>query len=156
MTRVADRQVDLSVRSTALGSRTVKVRLPTPDGWNPDGRRQKWPTFWLLHCCCGDYTSWTRMTEVAETDSLRDVLVVSRLPLMRRRHDRPLDQPGATSALEADFNRQNHALADELKRVGARHVTTHFYGPGTHTWAYWKRELHASMPRLLDALGLDN
>ncbi|MFJ4466192.1 alpha/beta hydrolase [Streptomyces sp. NPDC089424] len=287
VTQVADRQVDLSVRSTALGGRTVKVRLLTPDGWNPDDRRRHWPTLWLLHGCCGDYTSWTRMTDVAETDSLRDVLVVMpeagwngwytdwwnhgeggdpawetfhtvelrRLlesdwgagrdrvvaglsmggqgallyaarhpgmfkataaysgsahpllnqesvdrimglfagqgndplriwgdPVAQRRiwqsHDPyhlakrlkslpvylscgdgtagPLDPPGATNPLEADFNRQNHALAAELKRVGARHVTTHFYGPGTHTWAYWQRELHASLPLLLTALNTDD
>ncbi|MGV9896369.1 alpha/beta hydrolase [Streptomyces tendae] len=287
VTRVADRQVDLSVRSTALGGRTVDVRLLTPDGWNPHDRRhrQHWPTLWLLHGCCGDYTSWTSMTDVAETDSLRDVLVVmpeagwngwysdwwnhgqggdpawetfhteelrhllerdwgagsdrvvaglsmggqgallyaarhpgmfkataafsgsahpllneesiDRImgffagqdndplrvwgdPVAQRRiwqaHDPfhlakrlrsipvylscgdgttgPLDPPGATSALEADFNRQNHALATELKRVGARHVTTNFYGPGTHGWAYWERELHASLPMLLGALGV--
>ncbi|MFF8679741.1 alpha/beta hydrolase [Streptomyces sp. NPDC015237] len=285
VTQVADRQVDLSVRSTALGGRTVKVRLLTPDGWKPSERnhRQHWPTLWLLHGCCGDYTSWTAMTDVAQTDSLRDVLVVMpeagwngwysdwwnhgkggdpawetfhtvelrRLlesdwgaggnrvvaglsmggqgalsyaarhpgmfrataaysasahpllndestdrimgffagqgddplrvwgdPVAQRRiwqsHDPfhlarhlksipvylscgdgttgPLDPPGSTSALEADFNRQNHALAAELKRVGARHVTTNFYGPGTHGWAYWERELHASLPMLLKAL----
>ncbi|MFF8633261.1 alpha/beta hydrolase [Streptomyces pilosus] len=283
VTRVADRQVDLSVRSPALGGRTVQVRLLTPDGWNPDDRRQRRPTLWLLHGCCGDYTSWTAMTDVADTDSLRDVLVVmpeagwngwysdwwnhgeggdpawetfhtvelrhllerdwgagrdrvvaglsmggqgalqyaarhpgmfraaaaysgSAHPLLNdesvgrvmgffasqgndplrvwgdpvaqrriwRAHDPfhlaarltslpvylscgdggtgPLDAPGATSALEADFNRQNHALAAELKRLGAKHVTTHFYGPGTHTWAYWERELHASLPMLLKAL----
>ncbi|MBQ0950908.1 alpha/beta hydrolase family protein [Streptomyces sp. RK76] len=287
VTRVADRQVDLSVRSTALGGRTVEVRLLTPDGWNPHDRRhrQHWPTLWLLHGCCGDYTSWTSMTDVAETESLRDVLVVmpeagwngwysdwwnhgqggdpawetfhtkelrhllerdwgassnrvvaglsmggqgallyaarhpgmfrataafsgSAHPLLNdesvdrimgffagqdndplrvwgdpvaqrgiwQAHDPfhlarrlrsipvylssgdgttgPLDAPGATSALEADFNRQNHALAAELKRVDARHVTTHFYGPGTHGWAYWERELHASLPMLLGALGV--
>ncbi|WP_031048829.1 alpha/beta hydrolase [Streptomyces sp. NRRL F-5650] len=285
VTRVADRQVDLSVRSAALGGRTVEVRLLTPDGWNPHDR-QHWPTLWLLHGCCGDYTSWTNMTDVAETDSLRDVLVVmpeagwngwysdwwnhgrggdpawetfhtkelrrmlerdwgagpdrvvaglsmggqgallyaarhpgmfkataaysgsahpllndestDRIlgffagqdndplrvwgdPVAQRRiwqaHDPfhlakrlrslpvylscgdgttgPLDPPGATSALEADFNRQNQALAAELKRVGARHVTTNFYGPGTHGWAYWERELHASLPMLLGALGVD-
>ncbi|WP_399944620.1 alpha/beta hydrolase [Streptomyces sp. BBFR25] len=287
VTRVADRQVDLSVRSRALGGRTVDVRLLTPDGWNPHERRhrQHWPTLWLLHGCCGDYTSWTSMTDVAETDSLRDVLVVmpeagwngwysdwwnhgqggdpawetfhtkelrhllerdwgagsgrvvaglsmggqgallyaarhpgmfrataafsgsahpllndesvDRLmgffagqdndprrvwgdPVAQRRiwqaHDPfhlaerlrsipvylscgdgttgPLDPPGATSALEADFNRQNQALAAELERVGARHVTTNFYGPGTHGWAYWERELHASLPMLLGALGV--
>ncbi|MFI5856506.1 alpha/beta hydrolase [Streptomyces parvulus] len=285
VTRVADRQVDLSVRSTALGGRTVKVRLLTPDGWNPSDRhhRRHWPTLWLLHGCCGDYTSWTAMTDVAKTDSLRDVLVVmpeagwngwysdwwnhgeggdpawetfhtvelrrllerdwgagddrvvaglsmggqgalsyaarhpgmfrataaysgsahpllndestNRImgffagqgddplrvwgdPVAQRRiwqsHDPfhlarrlksipvylscgdgttgPLDPPGSTSALEADFNRQNHALAAELRRVGARHVTTNFYGPGTHGWAYWERELHASLPMLLKAL----
>ncbi|WP_217166405.1 alpha/beta hydrolase family protein [Streptomyces sp. AC512_CC834] len=286
VTQVADRQVDLSVRSTALGGRTVKVRLLTPDGWNPHDRRrrQHWPTLWLLHGCCGDYTSWTSMTDVAETADLRDVLVVmpeagwngwysdwwnygkggdpawetfhtkelrrllerdwgaggnrvvaglsmggqgallyaarhpgmfkataaysgsahpllddesvNRImgffagqdtdplrvwgdPVAQRRiwqsHDPfhlakrlrsipvylscgdgttgPLDPPGAISALEADFNRQNHALADELRRVGARHLTTNFYGPGTHAWAYWERELHASLPMLLGALG---
>ncbi|CAL9637663.1 alpha/beta hydrolase [Streptomyces griseomycini] len=286
VTRVADRQVDLSVRSTALGGRTVKVRLLTPDGWNPDDRRRHWPTLWLLHGCCGDYTSWTARTDVAETDGLRDVLVVmpeagwngwysdwwnhgrggdpawetfhtvelrhllerdwgagrdrvvaglsmggqgallyaarhpgmfkaaaaysgSAHPLLNdesvdrimgffagqgddplrvwgdpvaqrriwRAHDPfhlagrlksvpvylscgdgttgPLDPPGGTSALEADFNRQNHALAAELKRVGAKHLTTHFYGPGTHGWAYWERELHASLPMLLGALRTD-
>ncbi|MHC8419855.1 alpha/beta hydrolase [Streptomyces sp. NB004] len=285
VTRVADRQVDLSVRSTALGGRTVKVRLLTPDGWDPSDRhhRRHWPTLWLLHGCCGDYTSWTAMTDVARTDSLRDVLVVmpeagwngwysdwwnhgeggdpawetfhtvelrrllerdwgagdnrvvaglsmggqgalsyaarhpgmfraaaaysgsahpllndestNRIlgffagqgddplrvwgdPVAQRRiwqsHDPfhlarrlksipvylscgdgstgPLDAPGSTSALEADFNRQNQALAAELKRVGARHVTTNFYGPGTHGWAYWEKELHASLPMLLKAL----
>lgn len=285
VTRVADRQVDLSVRSTALGGRTVDVRLLTPDGWNPHDRRRHWPTLWLLHGCCGDYTSWTAMTDVAETDSLRDVLVVmpeagwngwysdwwnhgrggepawetfhtvelrhllehdwgasrnrvvaglsmggqgallyaarhpgmfkaaaaysgSAHPLLDdestdrilgffagqgndplrvwgdpvaqrplwQAHDPfhlaerlkslpvylscgdgtpgPLDAPGSTSALEADFERQNHALAAELRRVGASHLTTHFYGPGTHAWPYWERELHASLPMLLDALGL--
>ncbi|MFJ7771998.1 alpha/beta hydrolase [Streptomyces sp. NPDC097107] len=285
VTQVADRQIDLSVRSQALGGRTVEVRLLTPDGWNPHDRRhrQHWPTLWLLHGCCGDYSSWTAMTDVAETDSLRDVLVVmpeagwngwysdwwnhgeggdpawetfhtvelrrllerdwgagrdrvvaglsmggqgallyaarhpgmfkatasysgsahplldgesvARLmgffagrnndplrvwgdPVAQRRiwqaHDPlhlakrlrsipvylscgdgttgPLDAPGSTSALEADFNRQNHALAAELRRVGAKQVTTRFYGPGTHAWPYWERELRASLPMLLGAL----
>ncbi|MEU2601941.1 alpha/beta hydrolase family protein [Streptomyces hirsutus] len=284
VTQVAERQVDLSVRSQALGGRTVKVRLLTPEGWDPGDRRQHWPTLWLLHGCCGDYTSWTSLTDVADLDSLRDdVLVVmpeagwngwysdwwnhgrggdpawetfhtvelrqllerdwaagrdrvvaglsmggqgalqyaarhpgmfkaaaaysgSAHPLLTDEsvdrimgffagqgndplrvwgdpvaqhriwaaHDPfhlakrlrsipvylscgdgttgPLDPPGSTSALEADFNRQNHALAAELERVGAKHVTTHFYGPGTHGWAYWERELHASLPMLLGAL----
>ncbi|MGW5126539.1 alpha/beta hydrolase [Streptomyces sp. NPDC004069] len=286
VTQVADRQVDLSVRSPALGGRTVKVRLLTPDGWNPSDRRQHWPTFWLLHGCCGDYTSWTDLTDVARIDSLRNVLVVmpeagwngwysdwwnhgrggdpawetfhtvelrqllerdwaagsnrvvaglsmggqgallyaarhpgmfkataaysgSAHPLLNEEsvnrilgyfagqgddplrvwgdpvaqrgiwaaHDPfhlakrlrsipvylscgdgttgPLDSPGSTSELESDFNRQNHALAAELARVGAKHVTTHFYGPGTHGWAYWERELHASLPMLLGALRVD-
>ncbi|MFB7108485.1 alpha/beta hydrolase [Streptomyces sp. NPDC056291] len=286
VTQVADRQVDLSVRSAALGGRTVKVRLLTPDGWDPSDRRQHWPTLWLLHGCCGDYTSWTALTDVARIDSLRNVLVVmpeagwngwysdwwndgqggdpawetfhtvelrhllerdwaaganrvvaglsmggqgallyaarhpgmfkataaysgSAHPLLNEEsvnrimgffagqggdplrvwgdpvaqrgiweaHDPfylaqrlksvpvylscgdgttgPLDSPGSTSALEADFNRQNHALATELERVGAKHVTTNFYGPGTHGWAYWQRELHASLPMLLGALRAD-
>ncbi|MEU6387792.1 alpha/beta hydrolase family protein [Streptomyces sp. NPDC046939] len=285
VTRVAERQVDLSVRSSALGDRTVKVRLLTPDGWNPKDHRRHWPTLWLLHGCCGDYTSWTSRTDVAGIKSLRNVLVVmpeagwngwysdwwnygqggapawetfhtkelrrllesdwgaggrrvvaglsmggqgalmyaarhpgmfraaaaysgsahpllndesvhrimaffagqgddprkvwgdpvaqravwaahdpyhlarhlTRLPVYLSCGDGtagPLDPPGATDALEADFNRQNHALADALNRLGARRLTTHFYGPGTHTWAYWQRELHASLPMLLRGLGV--
>ncbi|MFF1920949.1 alpha/beta hydrolase [Streptomyces sp. NPDC058221] len=286
VTQVADRQVDLSVRSPALGGRTVNVRLLTPDGWRPGDRSRHWPTLWLLHGCSGDYTSWTAQTDIARTDSLRNVLVVmpeagwngwysdwwnygqggdpawetfhtkelrvllehgwgasgnrvvaglsmggqgallyaarhpgmfkaaaafsgSAHPLLNDEsvnrimeffagqgddplkvwgdpvaqrdvwaaHDPfhlakrlksiplylscgdgttgPLDPPGTTSALEADFNRQNHALAGELQRLGARHVTTHFYGPGTHGWAYWQRELHSSLPMLLHALRAD-
>ncbi|MFJ8949435.1 alpha/beta hydrolase [Streptomyces sp. NPDC102384] len=286
VTQVADRQVDLSVRASALGGRTVKVRLLTPEGWNPGDRTKHWPTLWLLHGCCGDYTSWTNMTDVASVDSLRDVLVVmpeagwngwysdwwnhgeggdpawdtfhtrdlrrllesdwgagsrrvvaglsmggqgallyaarhpgmfkaaaaysgSAHPLLNDEstnrimgffagqgddplrvwgdpvaqrdiwaaHDPyhlakrlkslpvylscgdgtagPLDPPGTTTnALEADFNRQNHALAAQLRKAGAKHLTTNFYGPGTHTWPYWQRELHASLPMLLHGLGV--
>ncbi|MGD6740913.1 alpha/beta hydrolase [Streptomyces sp. BH106] len=285
VTQVADRQVDLSVRASALGGRTVKVRLLTPEGWNPGDRTKHWPTVWLLHGCCGDYTSWTNMTDVASVESLRDVLVVmpeagwngwysdwwnygeggdpawdtfhtrdlrrllesdwgagsrrvvaglsmggqgallyaarhpgmfkaaaaysgSAHPLLNDEstnrilgffagqgndplrvwgdpvaergiwaaHDPyylakrlkslpvylscgdgtagPLDPPGATNALEADFNRQNHALAAQLRKAGAKHLTTNFYGPGTHTWPYWQRELHASLPMLLHGLGV--
>ncbi|MER7249158.1 alpha/beta hydrolase family protein [Kribbella sp. NPDC000426] len=280
--QVADRLTDLTVRSQALGGRTVNVRLLTPDGWDPADRSQHWPTFWLLHGCCGDYTSWSG-TDIATIPSLRKVLVVmpeagwngwysdwwnygaggdpawetfhtvelahllehgwgassnrvvaglsmggqgallyaARHPGMFRAaaaysgsahpllndesvnrimgffagqgndplrvsgdpvaqrsiwaaHDPyylaqrlkslpvylscgdgtagPFDPPGKTDALEADFNRQNHALAAELQRVGAKHLTTNFYGPGTHAWAYWQRELHASLPMLLQAL----
>ncbi|MGW2592875.1 alpha/beta hydrolase [Streptomyces sp. NPDC001515] len=286
VTRVADRQVDLSVRSAALGGRTVKVRLLTPDGWAPGERSRRWPTLWLLHGCCGDYTSWTAQTDVARTESLRDVLVVmpeagwngwysdwwnygegaapawetfhtkelrsllehgwgastnrvvaglsmggqgallyaARHPGMFKAaaaysgsvhpllddesvgrimgffagqgndplrvwgdpvaqravweaHDPyhlarrlttlpvylscgdgsagPFDPPGSTNALEADFDRQNQALADELHRLGAKRLTTNFYGPGTHGWKYWQRELHASLPMLLHALRAD-
>ncbi|MFX4271528.1 alpha/beta hydrolase [Propionibacteriaceae bacterium Y1685] len=280
--QVADRQVDLTVRSDALGGREVKVRLLTPDGWDPDNPRQHWPTLWLLHGCCGDYTSWTALTDVAETPELRDLLVVmpeagwngwysnwwgnggdndqqwetfhlrelrpllerefgagpkrvvaglsmggqgslmyaARYPGMFRaaasfsgsahpldsaesidrlqgffanegndpdnvwgdpvaqrqvweQHDPyflaerltdipvylscgngeagPYDTPGTTNALEADFGRQNEALAARLESLGAD-VTTNFYGPGQHKWAYWERELHASLPMLLGAL----
>ncbi len=75
VTDVGERLTDLSVRSPALGNRVVKVRLLTPDGWNPADRRQHWPTFWLLAGCCGDYTAWSG-TDIAKIDSLRKVLVV--------------------------------------------------------------------------------
>ncbi|MFG1905648.1 alpha/beta hydrolase [Kribbella sp. NPDC048928] len=284
VTQVADRLTDLTVRSPALGGRTVNVRLLTPDGWNPSDRSQHWPTLWLLHGCCGDYKSWTG-TGIADIPSLRRVLVVmpeagwngwysnwwnygaggdpawetfhtveladllehgwgagsdrvvaglsmggqgallyaARHPGMFRaaasysgsahpllndesinrimgffagqgndplrvwgdpvaqrqiweQHDPyylahrlksipvylsagdgtagPFDPPGKFDPLEADFNRQNHALADALQQAGAKHLTTNFYGPGTHGWEYWKREMRASLPMLLGALGV--
>ncbi|GAA0618603.1 alpha/beta hydrolase family protein [Kribbella sandramycini] len=281
VTKVAERLTDLSVRSPALGGRVVKVRLLTPDGWNPADRRQHWPSFWLLAGCCGDYTAWSG-TDIAKIESLRKVLVVmpeagwngwysnwwnhgaggdpawetfhtvelrrllekdwgassnrvvaglsmggqgallyaarhpgmfraaaaysaSAHPLLNtesinrimgffggqggdpRRvwgdpvaqrniwaaHDPyylahhlkslplylssgdgtagPFDQP---DALEADFNRQNKALAAALTQAGAKRLTTNFYGPGTHAWPYWQRELHSSLPILLTALNV--
>ncbi len=64
----------------------------------------------------------------------------------------PFDQPGATSAFETLFLAENQSLAQRLTAVHARHVVTDFYGPGTHSWPYWQRELHRSLPLLLGAM----
>ena len=281
--QVAPRQVDLTVSSPALGT-TAKVRLLTPDGWRPGGHRH-WPTLWLLHGCCGDWTSWTARTDVASIPQLRHVLVVMpeagvtgfysdwlnhgaggapgwetfhltevrtilersygagrdravaglsmggfgalsyaarhpgmfraaasfsgvadplyaqggpdnivaiarsvgadpyalwgdpvadrsvwaahdpyelapallRLPVFLSSGDGtagPLDQPGATSAFETLFLAENRHLADRLHALGDRRLVTDFYGPGTHAWPYWQRELHRSLPLLLGAMGV--
>ena len=71
---VAPRELDLSVRSAALG-RVAQVRLLTPVGWRRSARR-RWPVLYLLHGCCGDYRSWTRSTDIARWPQLRSVLVV--------------------------------------------------------------------------------
>ena len=63
----------------------------------------------------------------------------------------PWTPPGTFDEIEADLSLQNHALAARLEKVGVP-LTTDFYGPGTHTWPYWERELHRSLPMLLDAL----
>jgi diacylglycerol O-acyltransferase/trehalose O-mycolyltransferase len=63
----------------------------------------------------------------------------------------PFDPPGTQDDLEAALSQQNQALAGRLKQLGAE-VRTDFYGPGTHSWPYWQRELHRSLPMLLDAL----
>lgn len=44
----------------------------------------------------------------------------------------------------------NESLLPRLRRAGVR-VVTDFY-PGTHVPAYWERELHRSLPLLLDAV----
>ena len=33
-------------------------------------------------------------------------------------------------------------------------ATINAYGPGTHSWPYWDRELATSLPLLLDGVGL--
>ncbi|MBM7786592.1 alpha/beta hydrolase [Tenggerimyces flavus] len=275
---VAERQLDLTVDSPALG-KAVKVRLLTPDGWRK-GTHKSWPTFYLLHGCCGDYTSWTALTDVAETKALRKTLVVMpeagnvgwysdwwnggnggtpkwetfhltelrRLlereygaghkrvvaglsmggfgalsyaarhpgkfraaasysgvvnpihdaqfvlnlnaafgedplalwgdPIKQRRiwnaHDPlhlarklrhtpvflasgngqpgPFDDPNRQpDALEQELWEQNVLVAKRLKELRAPLVTD-LYGPGTHSWPYWERELHRSLPLLLGAL----
>jgi len=45
----------------------------------------------------------------------------------------------------------NVAFATRLRQLGIE-AATDFYGPGTHTWPYWERELHRSLPLLLRAL----
>jgi diacylglycerol O-acyltransferase / trehalose O-mycolyltransferase len=45
----------------------------------------------------------------------------------------------------------NVAFAARLRELGID-ATTDFYGPGTHTWRYWERALHRSLPLLLRAL----
>jgi diacylglycerol O-acyltransferase / trehalose O-mycolyltransferase len=72
--RVAPRELDLTVRSPALGGR-AKVRLLTPDGWSRHAKR-RWPVLYLLHGCCDTYVSWTRSSDVARIRALRQVLVV--------------------------------------------------------------------------------
>ena len=62
----------------------------------------------------------------------------------------PLDPAGtAPDDTEAELARQNVAFAAELARRGIP-AEVNLYGPGTHSWPYWQRELHAAWP-LLDA-----
>jgi len=68
--RVAPRELDLTIRSPALG-RDATVRLLEPDrGTRP------YPVLYLLHGCCDSYQSWTRSTDVERMPGLRRALVV--------------------------------------------------------------------------------
>lgn len=57
----------------------------------------------------------------------------------------PVDQ------IEAATERRSRAFLDRLHALGIP-VVENLYGPGTHTWPYWERELGAALPLLLDAL----
>jgi diacylglycerol O-acyltransferase/trehalose O-mycolyltransferase len=67
----------------------------------------------------------------------------------------PSDPAGRTDHLEALLNKVNHVTAARLEKARVR-LTTDFYGPGTHTWPYWQRELHRSLPLLRHALRSDH
>ena len=64
----------------------------------------------------------------------------------------PLDTPGTeVDGLERWLASQNEALAARLDELGIA-ATVDAYGDGTHTWPYWERGLHDSLPVLLGAL----
>lgn len=66
----------------------------------------------------------------------------------------PLDPPGTgVNQLEQVLGLQAVELADRLHGLGIR-VTTDLYGPGTHSWPYWERELHKSFPMLMRSIGV--
>lgn len=66
----------------------------------------------------------------------------------------PLDGPSAASSeTESSLAAENAAFAHRLRSLGIP-ARFDFYGPGTHTWPYWQRELHRAWPMFRQALGL--
>ncbi|TDD86397.1 alpha/beta hydrolase [Actinomadura rubrisoli] len=55
-----------------------------------------------------------------------------------------------TDVLEALAHTVTQEFAGKLRKLGIP-VSTHFYR-GTHSWAYWPRELRAALPVLLDEI----
>ncbi|MCQ4079719.1 esterase family protein [Streptomyces sp. RB6PN25] len=62
------------------------------------------------------------------------------------------NSPPLAGLLEAALYQQNAAFAERLRAAGVD-VTAHLYRTGTHTWRYWRRELHRAWPSILAALG---
>lgn len=63
----------------------------------------------------------------------------------------PLDTaatPEAAGTLEEDLAPETEAFVQRLTEMGIP-VQFSDYGPGTHSWAYWERELRAALPLLL-------
>ena len=68
----------------------------------------------------------------------------------------PLDTaPADPGDAEAWLAQRNEAFVARLRELDIP-VTVDAYGPGTHSWPYWERELHRSLPMLLEALGEDS
>jgi S-formylglutathione hydrolase FrmB len=65
----------------------------------------------------------------------------------------PLDLGSTeTDELEEWIAQGSDAFVAALKGAGVP-ATVNAYGAGTHSWVYWQRELHESLPMLLRALG---
>jgi S-formylglutathione hydrolase FrmB len=65
----------------------------------------------------------------------------------------PLDAEGTdVDDIEVWIGEGNARFVDALEQEGIP-ATVNDYGPGTHSWTYWERELRAALPMLLGALG---
>ncbi len=65
----------------------------------------------------------------------------------------PLDRAGsAADPTEASIGDENAAFAHRLRALGL-HASIDLYGPGTHNWVYWQRELNRAWPLITRALG---
>jgi diacylglycerol O-acyltransferase/trehalose O-mycolyltransferase len=66
-----------------------------------------------------------------------------------------LDPPGTSPdiAIEPVCGEEATAFAQRMRQLGGN-ITANLYGPGTHSWAWWQRELHNSFPLLTNAIGI--
>ncbi|MGC5016726.1 alpha/beta hydrolase [Streptosporangium sp. DT93] len=65
----------------------------------------------------------------------------------------PLDAPSTgRDEGEAALLRQAVTFTERAEAAGAE-VTADFYGPGTHTWPYWRRGLERALPMLMGTIG---
>ena len=66
--------------------------------------------------------------------------------------DRRATKPGCPAcALERYLHAGNVRLHARLRALGIRHLWDD-YGPGTHAWPYWRRDLRETLPDLVRVL----
>lgn len=67
----------------------------------------------------------------------------------------PLDPPGTVvDPSETAIGPLNERFVAKARRLHLR-LRAELYGPGTHTWPYWQRDLHHAWPMLTRALGTE-
>ncbi len=109
-----------------------------PPGFT-DQSDTRWPTLYLLDGSGDEYVVWARNTDVEQLTADSDLLVA-------------LTAAGGGGAY-SDWWQDGEGGQPAWETFGIP-ATVHAYGDGTHVWPYWERELHASYPMLLDALGV--
>ncbi|MBX7464587.1 alpha/beta hydrolase-fold protein [Streptomyces sp. NPDC056132] len=140
-------------RAVASYSGTVHPLLQVPGGLGPDwfldlDRRQGVDPYAIWGDPVRQRAVWAKHDPTLQAGALRGLPVFLSCGNGRAG---PYDPAGERDPGEAYFEQQNRALADRLAAVGSP-VRADFYGPGTHAWPYWQRELHRSLPMLLSAL----
>ncbi|MEV0582052.1 alpha/beta hydrolase family protein [Nonomuraea sp. NPDC050310] len=63
----------------------------------------------------------------------------------------PLDSTTSRDDGEAVIERRNRTFVEAARKAGVR-LTVNLYGPGTHAWPYWTRELEKALPMLVEAV----
>jgi diacylglycerol O-acyltransferase / trehalose O-mycolyltransferase len=125
-------------------------------------QRQSWGYVELLEAEGEDYLAlWGHPERDAETwaqhnpyDLAEQLRVTALFLSVGSGAPGPLDPPGVSvDSIERSLALENEAFASRLAELGIP-VQISFYGPGTHTWPYWERELHVSWPMFTRALGL--
>jgi S-formylglutathione hydrolase FrmB len=69
------RQADFSIKSPALGGKTVKARVLLPRKWSMKAKRT-WPVVYVFHGGHDTYTSWARNTVIEQVVAKWDVIAV--------------------------------------------------------------------------------
>ena len=65
----------------------------------------------------------------------------------------PLDGARNEDSIESSIGAENRAFVRRVQQLGLD-VQIDLYGPGTHYWVYWQRELHRAWPLISSGLGL--
>jgi len=88
-------------------------------------------------------------------DRAADLRGISLFVSYGNRNPGPLDTGGTPAEEARQTERQlspgNTAFVHRLRDLGIP-ATVDAYGPGTHSWPYWQRELHRALPEIMKAL----
>ena len=58
------------------------------------------------------------------------------------------DSPGPPDGIETAVAENSRVFHEKLSKLGIAHVYD-AYGPGTHSWPYWRRDLQRELPRVM-------